>query len=1090
MSRNELKYTSLTHEDILRQIYDRFLKTPDGETNHKFDNFRESAIAQTLMEIFAGVVDINNYYIQRRAEECYFDTAQLKSSVISLSRMFGYVMNRREPSKAKIRMIIDGDIGDNQIQIPYYSKFSFNGNPFILKNTLTYRMSDTDYRTMLSDTKLFIDKDSFGRDIEIIQGVIKEKVINGETNPQVNAPFQIYKIEDKTFSNLYGENDFLYNDVTRVYVGENKIDSDDDTNTRFKIDRRSLLNWENIYNSSDLGTSEKVCVIRTATDGFVEILFGDGDDRNITGQDVDYTKGFARKGAISKKDNIYIQYLSCLGKESNEYGVIGNKVDFSGKIFNSRGEDITDKISFELISNVYGGADEESKESIKYSSPKIYYSLDRLVSKDDYIAYLKTLNSPITVQNAIAWGEQEERDLGHNFALIKMFNVVLFTLTGSLYDIDTIPHKPKQGLEYNDVTLDINYNPYKFQTQGYFNVFIIQQMVNQLNRYSTKSTFYEIDGNNLLNSETITIEQKADEIRNQIKVNYPSGDISIGFTYRSDYHEYVSDIVAHGVAKISSSDLNNIDQNITGHDYFEKLNKYINDALLDFKDYRGNKNDNANFKKQAFFGRWYNSQSQDNYIIKWDKVDNSTNSTLQYNNGYVNQYRIRFNESNINNGENPSPCYIEKFDDDLVSLLGIIGLSGKQSYPVNETIQKNTMNGKISDVVDKLTRRSQVNVKNIYVSPIIHRFLLAGDIYIKSLYDAQTVRNEITDMLYEWLDINADFNKPIYISDIINIIHSHTGVINANVSLIPEDVTRGTDNSTNYNIAYDPNPLTNSIYRKYNKYYDGTPGYINATFLNNPIAEIINNKLSQYLSPYIDNTNNDNKSDSFSDNLIEQYWKSMSSDNDTDNNGANIEWYREFIIKRDYKVAYESGTGIQDDILAVGPNVGGKETKTLESLKYTLLNHITERSFYNDFVNDLYNTFYNLSITNGCNSSDEYRCPITDDNPNGGPNYGLFIGVSDVNSNYRDEVVHSTIVDSDFSVIMEQIYSDLSYVIMENMIDSHGNIDVEYDNNNEYVRGGYTIGSEIVQVLLDEDKEYKDVNGNIIKTKYLNVRYK
>ena len=135
MAQNQLKYTGLTFDEIQRQITDLLY----GDT--RFDRFRESSIAQTLIEIFTGTTDILNYYLNRRAEETFFDTAQLKSSVISLSRMFGYVMNRAEPAHAYLTLTINGNIEDNQIQIPYYSKFSYGGNNFVLLNTLTYKLT-------------------------------------------------------------------------------------------------------------------------------------------------------------------------------------------------------------------------------------------------------------------------------------------------------------------------------------------------------------------------------------------------------------------------------------------------------------------------------------------------------------------------------------------------------------------------------------------------------------------------------------------------------------------------------------------------------------------------------------------------------------------------------------------------------------------------------------------------------------------------------------------------------------------------------------------------------------------------------------
>ena len=1017
MAQNKLDYTGLTYDTIQAQITDLI----NSDTN--FDKFRESSIAQTLIEVFTGTTDILNYYLNRRAEECYFDTAQLKSSVISLSRMLGYVMNRSEPARANLRMIVKGNIEDNQIQIPYYSKFSYSGDNYVLVNTLTYRFPNDQYILMNTDSEFTIDLDSFGNPIQIVQGEIKEKVFNGTTNAQVGAPFQIYKIEDTTFSNVYGDKDFFFNDVTQVHVGENKSDLN-----RFVIDRRSLLNWEYIYNAKDLNVSQKVCLIRTSTDGFVEILFGDGNDvvDVNTVENQQKSGGLARKGALTRKDNIYVQYLSTKGASANQTGVIRDKVNFSGKIYNSNGKDITSNITFQLLSNVYGGAQEESTDSIKYSAPKIYYSLDRLVAKDDYIAFLKSLTTPIVVQNALAWGEQEERNRYNVFALAKMFNVVLFTLTGSLYNLTANPHFAKSGDQYDDAVLDLDYDPYGFQTQGYFNVYILQKMVNQISRYTTLTTFYEIDGANfgeatVIEGETSsartsrTLNDIAVNIQNQLKTNFPSGTATFGLQYASDIHECASNIKAPGLVTISGL-LETSLTSQTGELYLNKLASKINDALQAFIDYRGNKIDNENFGDVAFIDR--NDKVTLKKIIVWNNIgnlinpDDTANNDANGTNGTSFRFRLRFSEvANDKEVYPKSKCYITEFDNSL--FLQILKLSTAAVFPVTVSDTGYEMNGKISSVLTEVSKRSQVSIKNIYVSPIIHRFNLVGTVYVKSLYDRMEVRRQITNALYEWLDINADFNTPIYLSNIMEIIENNLGVINANVRLQPEDITSGaiikpswTDRRDYTNTFYNPNPKENPIYRKYN--------YGNCPTCGDTLADIVNRALSGYLS--------------------------------RSSGTANIDTIR---------------------IMKDGINIYGS---TLEKLSYTLANNLNERTFYLDFAGCLYKEFLDLAmqpLKQTC-SIESYTCVGND----GAyiPNYSRFIGLSQestIQNSYNSDVITSVVIKSDFAVLMEAIHKDLSYIIMENMIDSTGNIDAEYNGTDGYIRGGYSLSSEIVQINAD-----------------------
>ena len=140
MANNFLKYTWLTNSDIVTQIRDKL------NADERFQNFTESSIAQTLIEIFAACTDITNYMLERRAEECYFDTARLKSSVVLLARSLGYIVQRPIPAQARLKVRLKGDYSgldaSSTIQIPAHSVFAYNGMKYVLKKTLTINYAD------------------------------------------------------------------------------------------------------------------------------------------------------------------------------------------------------------------------------------------------------------------------------------------------------------------------------------------------------------------------------------------------------------------------------------------------------------------------------------------------------------------------------------------------------------------------------------------------------------------------------------------------------------------------------------------------------------------------------------------------------------------------------------------------------------------------------------------------------------------------------------------------------------------------------------------------------------------------------------
>lgn len=956
MAEQFLKFTGLTHDEILSQIRDKI------NADTRFDNPRESAIFQTMIEIFAGSTDITNYYLQRRAEECYFDTAQLKSSIILLARQLGYVVTRPEPAKGKLKIILEGDFtgvfdstpgADNKIQIPYYSKFTTDGKNYVLINTFTYNIiSDvlTRIDNEVGEFKLEIIKDSFGNDIEIAQGEIKEKVIIGNNNRQVGSNFQIYKIEDTEFSNIYGDKDYFHNDITRIYVGNKK-----DSTTLYSIDRRSLINWESL-DTNVLSASSKICVVRTTPDEVVEVLFGDG--------------GFASKGALTKEDNIYVQYLATKGADANVVGVIGNIVNHSGKVYTNTGIEITDKVSFEMQSNITGGADIEENNSIKFSAPKIYYSLDRVVSKDDYINYLKTLKTPIDVKNAIAWGEQEERDKAGIFADMKMFNVSFFSVVASLYNLEGDIYSVKTsetGLD--NAVLDLNYDPDEIQTQSYFNVYTRQGQANQLKFYDVTSYYKNING-----SELDTTQKNVTYFGNKYDVN-----ARLNFWYQTDITNNASNIILSGTVSADFSSLTSASSDMS------TIATLLDIQIRSFLDVRANSSDNENYQQSAF-------DNNDDAMITWD--------------GTNERYDVVF-------GTN-SPCYTTTFFGDLATELG---LANRDTFDVAVT-DKGEISGRIVEVVDNLNTRAQMNIKNIYISPIIHNFNLDGTVYVKALYDKETLRTEINNSIYKWLDLNVDYTRPIRKSNITELIEKHAGIINVNANLVPDDITNGVNNTTN-------------------KYYLGW----NDALLK-PYGSVITNIMGINMLTYMTGSSFDE---------INEVRK----------------FYNTFVFKWPFTIG---GQTIILDFPIQSEHI-------LEEKIYNLNNSINERSFFNTYVKSVYDVFLERAEKqlDPINMSEINNYQYVDKQGNLIPNYRRFIGYSETRSGFntfnRYFLITST---SDFVKVIGKIHKDLSYIIKLNMLDSHGNIEDEYDINRQYVRGGYSLGSEIVKVSLATlNYEYK-----------------
>lgn len=743
MIQNPLSKINNSYTDIMAQM--EGLMASDS----RFNNLREGDLGKFQLEMFAGVTDIILYMLQRRSEECYYDTAQLRSSVTSLSRMFSYDITRPIPAQSKLKIVIAGPlvlhVGD-KIQVPYMTKFNANSSDFVLLQTMTYNVKQSDVATLASGGTLEITQDSFGNDITIVQGTIKERVIEGATNFQVGSTFQSYLIDDPTFSDLFGTpNDIFYNGITKVYVGINKVDGllTDENATLFQIDRRSLINWENIASSVALnsGTKSRICLMRTDKSGGIEIKFGD---------DL-----FARMGARSSNENIYVQYLSTQGSSANKVGVIGDKATQSGKIYTNVGLDITSKVTFELYGNIINGADVESVESIKNYSPKIYYSLDRLVSKDDYINYLKTLTTPILVKNSIAWGEQEQKDRTA-FSDIKSVNIAFFSVLGSLYNINAsqnATYTVKSGTELDSAVLDIGYSEDAIQDQSMFNVYTRQLMAKQLKQYRNKSDWFKVIYG--VKSDGYT----ADAIEALQSFGY-----SLTFTYSAYDVDNARNIsTTYTTSAITMEFGNNTDSNTVK---MGKVASSIQSSLASIIDYRANAVDNSNYGNKAF----------EKCVVRFDEqiytVDTTTYDIFP-------RLVIEFNKLDC-------PCYISSVGSSVLSdYLAISSASAADVWYSSSATPLDYDNSKINTVVNKLDLKCPVTITNIYASPTIHSFKAVGDVYVKPLYDKEDVKRRLSNTVYKWLDQNADFGVNIRKSNIIEMYEVDDAIEYLNFDIVP-----------------------------------------------------------------------------------------------------------------------------------------------------------------------------------------------------------------------------------------------------------------------------------------------------------------
>jgi len=743
---NYLKYTGLTYADILKQVTDKLKADP------RFDNFRESAIAQTINEIFTGTADLVNYYIERQAEESFFETSQRVSSAILNSRNLAYDITRPIPATTSIKIVITGNMQSKivvgrKFQIPIFSKFTYLGNDYILQKGFTYTFTTEDAQDVQDDGdnyKKEISVDDNGDAITLIQGTIKSVIIDGTTNPQVGQIFQSYKIPDTSFSNYYGSQDIEDYPITRVWVGKEQT-----TDTEYLIDRRSLINDATIQGA--IGDNNvKCCVIRTAVEGDVELKFGSARIAQIGANVTDTT---IDNVPTTTFDNIYVQYLSTLGTKANLVGIIGDRIEYSSQIILSN-NNITDNVVFNFVSNIIAGGDLETAESIKTNAPAIFYSLDRAVNGTDHINILKSLTSPIKIKNAIAWGEQEEAVARGVSAIVEMFNVAFFTCIGSLYNLEGDPTVDTFSVRTNsnrldEAVLDGDFDQDALSSQYYFNIFVKNKVAAQLKEQIIHTWFW------MIHDAYASISGNHDA--QYFKQNYPD-DMTIKFNYTSDKFLTTSELSASINVNVGSIAVTPADQGM------RNIADVIQTQLQSVTDLRSyvvsGSETNLNWGQSAFSG----------ITVTWD----STNR----------KYSIQTASSD--------PCYISSIIPDTTFIQEL----GLYQYPTlsatapaekqNININYNYISQKIMDVIAYLYKRGMITLKYIYCSPTIQSFRLAGNVYAEQLFSIDDLHKQINNAIYEFCDEHADFNVNLYLSNIIDIIENFQGIDHADVRFEPD----------------------------------------------------------------------------------------------------------------------------------------------------------------------------------------------------------------------------------------------------------------------------------------------------------------
>jgi len=105
-----LDYTDYDYDSLVEQLTNVIKLTETWKDNY------QSSTGQTLIQLFSYIANLLMYYIERRAQEGYLGTAQLRTSLVNLVQLVGYKPSRKVSATGTLKFSISAAHTD--ISIP------------------------------------------------------------------------------------------------------------------------------------------------------------------------------------------------------------------------------------------------------------------------------------------------------------------------------------------------------------------------------------------------------------------------------------------------------------------------------------------------------------------------------------------------------------------------------------------------------------------------------------------------------------------------------------------------------------------------------------------------------------------------------------------------------------------------------------------------------------------------------------------------------------------------------------------------------------------------------------------------------------
>ena len=330
-----------TDYDQIRNNLKIFLENDNELSDYNFNG----AVLTKLVDFFAYGAHYNAVYANQAINETFLDTALIRSSVVSRAKELGYIPRQYTGAFVEVTINVVVPIGDSRTVFEIPRGIKFNGD----------------------------------RDGKTISFVTTEQFIL--TNKIGNTFSGVITIRQGS----YVKDVFIFNATERNPLYQVTPEQVDTEFTQVEVLPFSGSASKEIFTTSqsivEIMSTSAVFFWQESVKGDVEFYFGDG----VIGKSLD------------NGNEICITTLSTKGSEGNNvnsFGVAENISDINRS-----------NISISESNISRGGSDKESIESIRNLAPRLFSVQDRLVTLEDYRAYInKNFGN---IQSLAVWSGDE-----------------------------------------------------------------------------------------------------------------------------------------------------------------------------------------------------------------------------------------------------------------------------------------------------------------------------------------------------------------------------------------------------------------------------------------------------------------------------------------------------------------------------------------------------------------------------------------------------------------------------------------------------------------------------------------------------------